>query len=90
MGANEGVIREMRIGAADTIDLGGLAWAEDVVRVSDTARCATSPCRRSTSWMPAMQPAKPWAASKNAALASVTSIPRCSSAAGICPARAAA
>ena len=31
-----------------------------------------------------MQPAKPWAASKNAALASVISTPRCSSPAGIC------
>jgi hypothetical protein len=89
MGANEGVIREMRIGAADTIDFGGLAGAQGVVR-AQTPRAAYAPLPPQHFLDTCDAAGKAMAASKNAALASVTSTPRCSSAAGICPARAAA
>ena len=89
MGANERVVVQVRVGAVDPVDLLGLAGAQPLVRV-EAPRPREQPLAAEDLVQPAMQPAKSWAASKKAALASVTRTAVRRSSDGIVPAAAAA
>lgn len=62
------------IGRRDAVNLLGLAWGQSLGGV-ETPCAGEQACRRAVSWIPAMQPAKPWRASKIAASASVSAAP---------------
>ena len=77
---DERVVGQVRIRARSTRSISSAWPGLSSSCGSRHQRPASSPWRRSTSWMPGMQPANWWAGSNSAALASVSSAPSASSA----------